>query len=136
MSRFVLDTSAYSNFQRGDPQIIELIDSADWLGVPYIVLGELELGFRLATEQRRERNRSTLRQFMGHPMVEALGLDELTSWIYAEIVATLRKRGRPLPTNDVWIAAIAARQGTPVLTYDHHFAVIERIGSVILTPSS
>ncbi len=136
MSRYVLDTSAYSNFQRGDPQVIELIDSADWLGVPWIVLGELELGFLLSMAQRSDSNRSTLREFLAHPIVETLGLDESTSRIYAEIVAALRQAGRPLPTNDIWIAAIAARQGISVLTYDRHFAAIQRVGSVILTPAS
>ena len=52
--------------------------------------------------------------------------------VYAEIVTALRRAGTPLPTNDIWIAAIAARNGATVLTYDPHFRSIERIGSVIL----
>ncbi|HEY3567135.1 MAG TPA: hypothetical protein VGP73_04305 [Thermoanaerobaculia bacterium] len=45
MSRYCLDTSAYSHFKRGDPAVVDLIDRADWLGLPSIALGELWIGF-------------------------------------------------------------------------------------------
>lgn len=134
MSRYVLDTSAYSYFLRGDPQVVDLIDSAEWLSMPAIVLGELELGFLLGMKKRLASNRSTLREFLEDPVAEELGLDHDTSRIYAEIVAALRKAGFTIPTNDIWIAAIAARIGVSVLTsYDTHFRAIQRAGSVSLT---
>ena len=132
MSRYVLDTSAYSHFQRGEPRVVELIDSADWLGVPSIVLGELEVGFQLGMAQRLEANRSLLREFMDNTVVDELGLDYAVSQIYAEILVALRTAGTKVPTNDIWIAAIAARHGVSVLTYDGHFRAIQRVGSIIL----
>ena len=132
MSRYVLDTSAYSHFQRGEPQVVDLIDGADWLGLPSIVLGELEVGFLLGMPERLEANRSVLREFMANPVVEELGLDHEVSLIWAEILVVLRTAGIKVPTNDIWIAAIAARHGVSVLTYDHHFRAIQRTGSIIL----
>ncbi len=134
MSRYVVDTAAYSYFKRGDPQVVDLVDSADWLGMPSVVLGELEVGFLLGDAQRRGSNRAALGEFLDNPVVEELGLDHDVALIYAEIVVALRKAGRPLPTNDIWIAAVAARAGVSVLTYDTHFRAIQRVGSVILTP--
>lgn len=133
MSRFCLDTSAYSHFQRGDGPVVELIDSAEWLGVPAIVLGELRAGFRLGSKS--ERNERQLRAFLANPAVEIVAVDEEVSHQYADIVVDLRRRGTPLPTNDIWIAATAARTGAVLLSYDDHFEAISRVGSVLLRPS-
>jgi tRNA(fMet)-specific endonuclease VapC len=130
LNRFCLDTSAYCNFLRGDPQVIALIDSAVWLGVPAIVLGELRTGFMLGA--RREENERILAAFLRNPVVEVVVVEEETAEIYADIVVALRSAGTPLPTNDIWIAAVAARVGAPVLTYDAHFGQIHRVSSRIL----
>lgn len=66
------------------------------------------------------------------PVVQVLAVDAETSRHYAEIVADLRGAGTPVPTNDIWIAATAARHGTTVLTFDEHFRRIGRIGSVVI----
>lgn len=130
--RCCLDTSAYSHFKRGDLQAVDLIDRADWIGVPAIVLGELWLGFLLGG--RADRNQTELAAFLAHPVVETLPVDDDVARLYAEIVVELRKAGTPLPTNDIWVAATAARAGATVLTYDAHFSAIKRVGSVVLVP--
>ena len=132
MSRYCLDTSAYSHFKRGNPQLVDLIDRAAWIGVPAIVIGELETGFLLGGQ--RERNRADLGEFLRHPVVEELPVTGEVGEIYAEIVASLRQQGTPLPSNDIWIAATAARWGAPVLTCDAHFSAIERISTLLLPP--
>ena len=131
MSRYCLDTSAYSHFKRGESQVVDLIDAADWLGVPSIVLGELRTGFLLGG--RVDRNEAELHEFLLNPIVEELVVDGDVSQVYAEIVSALRRAGTPLPTNDIWIAATAACAGAPVLTYDPHFHHIARVGSIVLT---
>jgi predicted nucleic acid-binding protein len=131
VSRYCLDTSAYSEFKRGDPQVVDLMDRAEWLGVPVVTLGELHVGFLLGG--RRARNEAELEEFLGNPAVEVLPVDESVARIYAEVLADLRKAGRPLPTNDIWIAAAAVRAGSTVLTYDPHFREIARAGSVVLS---
>ena len=133
MSRFCLDTSAYSHFKRGDPGVVELLDSAEWIGVPSVVIGELWLGFLQG--ERLERNVSELNEFLANPVVHELVIDRDVGQVCGEIVVALRRSGTPLPTNDIWIAATAARSGATVLTYDSHFASIQRTGSVVLSPA-
>lgn len=130
MSRLVLDTSAYSQFQRGHSEAVARIDNALWVGVPTITVGELETGFRLG--RRYDSNRDVLELFLGNSVVELIVVDNQVAQIYAEIVVALRQSGRPLPTNDIWIAACAASAGATVLTFDSHFAEIDRIGALVL----
>lgn len=130
MSCYCLDTSAYSNFRRGNEEVATLLDSAELVGVSTIALGELRTGFVLG--DRRKRNEAELDAFLGNPAVEVLQVDPETSRHYAEIVAELRRAGTPLPTNDIWIAAVASRNGTTVLTCDDHFERIARIGSIVI----
>jgi len=131
MSRYCLDTSAYSQFRRGEPQVVELLDRAEWVGVPAVVLGELWTGFLLGG--RVESSRDELRRFLAHPAVEELPVDHETARVYAEIVVAQRRTGRPLPSNDLWVAAAAARAGAPVLSFDDHFRAVARIGAIVLT---
>ena len=130
MSCYCLDTSAYSNFRRGNEEVATLLDSAELVGVSTIALGELRTGFVLG--DRRKRNEAELDAFLDNPAVEVLQVDPETSRHYAEIVAELRRAGTPLPTNDIWIAAVASRNGTTVLTCDDHFERIARIGSIVI----
>ena len=129
--RLCLDTSAYSHFKRGDAQVVDLIDRADWLGVPVIVLGELAVGFRQG--KRSRENQAELDQFLANPVVQVLPIEEDMVGSYADIILDLKKAGTPLPANDIWIATVAARHGANVLTYDEHFRSIARIGATILT---
>lgn len=130
MSSYCLDTSAYSNFRRGNEELAALLDQAELVGVPTVALGELRTGFLLGG--RRQRNERDLDVFLDNPVVEVLPVDSETSRQYAEIVAELRKEGTPIPTNDIWIAATAARNGTTVLTCDDHFERIGRVGAVVI----
>ena len=130
MTRFCLDTSAYSQFKRGDPQVVDLVDRAEWIGLPVVVLGELAVGF---AQGRRRENQAELQLFLDNSAVEALSIGEDVFAIYADIVLGLKKAGTPMPANDIWIAAVAARHGAPVLTYDDHFRSIPRAAAVVLT---
>ena len=114
MTRICLDTSAYSHFRRGDALVTGHLDGADWIGVPSVVIGELWAGFLQGS--RIDRNVAELDEFLDHPVVEVLPVDADAAQIYGEIIVDLRRAGRPLPTNDIWIAATAARAGGTVLT--------------------
>ncbi len=131
MSRYCLDTSAYSHFKRGHGPVVELIDRAEWLGLPSVVIGELWVGF-LGGRQLQTNQRELL-DFLANPMVEELPVDREVARIYAEILVALRAAGTPLPANDLWVAASAARAGATVVTYDGHFEAIHRAGSLILS---
>ena len=134
MSRYCLDTSAYSHFKRGEERIVSLLESAEWIGVPSIVLGELWMGFLAGG--RVERNVAELREFLASPVVNELVADGDVARVYAEIAIALRRAGTPIPTNDIWIAATAANAGAIVLTHDVHFDQIQRVGSLILSKTS
>lgn len=128
--RLALDTSAYSHFMRGDVAAIDLVDVAEWIGVPVVVLGELRTGFGLG--KRAKQNETELVTFLQNPVVHVLDVDNDAARIYAEIVIALRTAGTPVPTNDIWIAATAAREGAQIVTYDEHFRAIGRVGSIVL----
>lgn len=130
MSRYCIDTSAYSHFARGERQIVDLLDRADWIGMPTIVLGELRVGFLLG--RYTMVNEAELREFLSMSVVEVVGVDQEVARHYSEIVVDLRRAGTPVQTNDIWIAAIAAREGALLLSYDNDFNAISRVGSVIL----
>jgi tRNA(fMet)-specific endonuclease VapC len=131
--KICLDTSAYSHFKRGASDAIELIDAAEWVGFPVVALGELRTGFALG--RKPLDNERELAAFLRNPVVQVLDVDDAASRIYAEMVLMLRKVGTPLPTNDIWIAAVAAREGAAVVTFDAHFRAIQRVGSVVLGAS-
>jgi tRNA(fMet)-specific endonuclease VapC len=128
--RYCLDTSAYSHFKRGAPEAVDVIDRAEWIGVPVIVLGELTAGFRQG--DRSAANQAELDEFLANAAVEVLPILSDVVPIYADIVLGLRKAGTPIPANDIWIAAVAARHGAAVLTYDAHFEAIPRVGALVL----
>jgi tRNA(fMet)-specific endonuclease VapC len=131
LNRLCLDTSAYSQFRRGDAAVIKAIISAKQVYVPTIVLGELRTGFLLGS--RAEENENALQAFLRETVVSVLTVDDEASTVYSEIVVNLRRAGTPLPTNDIWIAALAAREGATVLTFDEHFRLIPRISAHILS---
>ena len=130
MSRICLDTCAYSQFKRGHGPAVEAIRTAREVLVPVVTLGELRTGFLLGSQAAR--NEAELKAFLAHPLVRVLEVDEEASCLYAELVTDLRRRGSPTPTNDLWIATLAAREGASVLTYDAHYGQIRRIGVILL----
>jgi tRNA(fMet)-specific endonuclease VapC len=130
LSRYCLDTSAYSHFQRGHEPVVGVLDRAEWIGVPAVTVGELRTGFLLG--DRPGQNESELSEFLSNPIVDYLTVDDEVSRHYARIVVDLRQAGTPVPTNDIWIAATAARAGALVLTYDRRFSRIAGVGSLII----
>lgn len=107
-----------------------MLDSATYVAVPSVVIGELWIGF-LGGKRPRDNARE-LREFLRHRVVEEVPIDRDVAEHYAAIVRALRARDTPLPTNDIWIAAAALHVGATVLTFDDHFRAIERVGAVVL----
>jgi predicted nucleic acid-binding protein len=120
--KIVLDTSAYSALQRGDRSLLSVLQNSEVVAVPVVVLGELHAGFRAGN--RFADNEELLARFLSKPSVRVLNVTEETALRYAEIDVFLRKEGRPIPRNDVWIAAAAMEHGMRLLTLDAHFAEI------------
>lgn len=125
MSRICVDTSAYSHFKRGAREAIDAVTSAREVLVPVVALGELRVGFRLAS--RGAVNERELAKFLARDVVRVLEIDDEVAEIYADLVVDLRRAGTPIPTNDIWIGALAVRAGASVLTYDAHFEAMRRV---------
>jgi tRNA(fMet)-specific endonuclease VapC len=125
MSRVLLDTSAYSAFMRGHPEIKQAVQEADEICVNSVVLGELLAGFMRG--RRRKKNEGELRTFLGSLRVRVLDVNEETAQRYAVILNSLRQAGTPIPTNDIWIASSAMQHGLHVLTTDAHYQKVAQI---------
>ncbi|MBP7863506.1 type II toxin-antitoxin system VapC family toxin [bacterium] len=130
MSNLCIDTSAYSHFKAGDSQATKLISQSKNVGIPAIVLGELRAGFLMGN--RAAKNELELKSFISNPVVSVMEVDDEASRIYAELVVELKMAGTPIPTNDIWIAALSLRDGASVLTFDKHFELIKRVGVFLL----
>ena len=118
----LLDTSAYSALQRGHQHILDVLRRSETVAVSSVVLGELYSGFRAGNCWAE--NTARLAQFLSKPSVRVLNVTEETALRYAEVDVYLRKKGRPIPRNDVWIAAVALEHGLQLLTLDVHFREI------------
>jgi predicted nucleic acid-binding protein len=123
MRPIALDTNAYAAFKRGDEQIVAVLQHAPVIIVCVTVLGELLGGF--AAGQRENHNRSELTQFLNTPRVKVVPGTTATADLYALVYAALRRKGQPIPTNDLWIAASSLEHGAALLTLDVHFQNIE-----------
>lgn len=123
MRPIALDTNAYAAFKRGDEQIVAVLQYAPSIIVCATVLGELLGGF--AAGQRESANRSDLSQFINTPRVKVVSSTAATADLYALVYAALRRKGQPIPTNDLWIAASSLEHGAALLTFDVHFQSID-----------
>jgi tRNA(fMet)-specific endonuclease VapC len=123
--RLAIDTNAYGAAARGGAKPVALLRAADRVTMPFIVLAELRAGFAAGTAGRR--NEAALTRFIASPRVDVLYPDEQTTHHYASIYAQLRRQGTPIPTNDVWIAALVVQHDLVLLTEDAHFSRLPQI---------
>ena len=130
MRHLLLDTNVLADFFAGDPETVEAFQRASSLAVNTVVLGELLAGFAMGT--RSSENRRLLARFLANPRVDLLPLGADTAEHYAGVFSQLRRKGRPIPSNDMWVAASALQHGLVLFTRDAHFGEIEGL----LTASS
>ena len=128
--RILLDSNAYSRLMRGDGHTSALVRDATEILMSAVVIGELLYGFRSGS--RFERNAAGLRSFLDNPYVSLVPVGPVTADRYSRIAAALRAKGRPIPTNDVWIAAHAMETGADLLSADRHFEAVDGIAWVRL----
>ncbi len=117
--RICIDTNIYSSLMKGDARTIEILEKVEEILVPSIVLGELYAGFQMG--KHYDKNIHELNQFLEKPGVQVIDVDIDISQRYGYLVKTLKNQGTPIPTNDVWIAAITFETGTKLYTMDRHF---------------
>ena len=113
----ILDTNGLSALADGDPELEPTLARSTEVAIPVIVLGEYRYG--IAQSRYHARYEKWLAELIANCRI--LPVDEQTTLVYAEIRAELKRGGRPIPGNDVWIAALARQHRMPVLSRDQHF---------------
>ena len=126
--RLALDTNRYTDLCRGNASVVEAIELADEVCLPFIVLGELRAGFAVGTQG--PRNEAVLRRFLLKPRVGVLYADDQTTHHYAAVYRQLRKQGTPIPTNDMWIAALVLQHSLVLFARDTHVDVLPQLARV------
>ena len=121
----LIDTNIYSLAMRGDAEVVDTLRRTRSIGISVISIGELLSGFKAGKKERK--NRRELEEFLDSPRVRVYGIDEDCAEFYASILNSLRSVGKPVPTNDLWIASIALRYGLRIYTKDSHFQNIPGI---------
>ena len=126
--RLALDTNRYSDLCRGLPAVVELVEQAEAVFLPFVVVAELRAGF--AVGKRGAENERILQRFVMKPGVGALFADEQTTHFYAATYRQLRQQGTPIPTNDMWIAALVLQHGLALCARDRHFDHLPQLSRV------
>ena len=125
--RLALDTNRYVDLCRGEDEVVAAVESADEVHLPFIVVGELRAGF--VSSKHRSQNEAVLRAFLLKPGVGILFADENTTLHYAAIYRQLRAQGTPIPTNDMWIAALVVQNGLVLMHRDRHFDELPQLAT-------
>jgi tRNA(fMet)-specific endonuclease VapC len=123
--RLALDTNRYTDLVRGESFVSETVGLAEEVWLPFIVVAELRAGFAAGT--REMTNEAVLRRFLLKPNVGILYPDDQTTHHYANIYRQLRKQGTPMPTNDMWIAALVLQHSLVLCTRDTHFDALGQL---------
>lgn len=122
----LFDSNAFIAWMSGDKSLLEVAqDHPTRLFLPVIAYGELAFGTR--NSMRPTENEAALRRALADFLT--LHTND-TAWEYAQVRLRLRARGRPIPENDIWIAALAIQHGLPLVTRDAHFDEVEKLDLV------
>ena len=129
--KIILDTNTYMRFKRNVAEIVDCIVSAELVLFSPIVLGELMFGFRNGT--RFKKNMEDLDNFIQQEVVDLALIGNITSDRYSRIAEQLKRKGTPIPTNDIWIAAQTMEHGAELITTDQHFEKIDGLVYTLFT---
>ncbi len=123
--RVLVDSNRYRDFCEGIPKVVDIFRRAEEIHIPFIVVGELRAGFACGTKSLE--NERTLARFLHRPRINLLLANEDTTRHYANLFRQLRAQGTPIPTNDLWIAALAVQHDLILLSRDEHFRHLPQI---------
>jgi len=116
----ILDTNGLSALADGDSTLEPVLRKAAEVALPVIVLGEFRYGVRQSRE--RQHYEQWLTESLGNFRI--LDVDEATAASYATVRMELKKAGTPIPSNDVWIAALCRQHSLFLLSRDRHFDLV------------
>ena len=119
----IVDTNALSAIADEQPGIRDVLQRAILVAIPVIVLGEYRFGILQST--RRSHYHKWLRENL--PGFRILNITEETAKHYAGLRLELKHGGTPIPSNDLWIAALCREHSLPLLSGDRHFDIVNRL---------
>lgn len=123
MSKILLDTNAYIHLLLGNQDVFDELLKANRVFMSAIVLGELYAGFY--GSRKESENRMRLDNFLRKRSVDQLPVTRESAEIFGEVKNRLKKIGKPIPINDVWIAAHTIESGSKLITFDQHFQALQ-----------
>jgi predicted nucleic acid-binding protein len=123
--RVALDTNRLTALFRGDAELAELLAGCDEVVIPLIVLAEIKAGFLGGSQH--QRNEVLLQKLLAKPTVTVLLPSRETADHYAKLYVQLKRSGKPIPDNDLWIAALAPEKDLVLITRDPHFEHIPQL---------
>ena len=115
--RLAVDTNAVIAYREGISAVCNLINRADIIFLPSVVLGELMYGVFNST--KLEKNEKDITKFADNSVI--IPIDEAVAIRYARVRSDLKKMGRPIPENYIWISAICLELNVPLMSEDGHF---------------
>jgi len=126
--KIVIDSNRYTDLCRNIPEVVEVVERASLVFMPLIVIAEQRAGF--ASGNQQEKNERTLIKFLNKEEVSILYPDEQTTHFYANLYAYLRKNGKPIPTNDLWIAALVIQYNLTLYDRDSDFDNLPQLARI------
>ena len=126
--KYLLDTNIVIALFANESDVVGKIGNIDEIFIPSIVIGELYYGAEKSL--RVKENCERINEFSSDSSV--LNCDKETAGYYGKIKNRLKKKGRPIPENDIWIAATAFQYNLTLITRDEHFKQIEGLKIMML----
>lgn len=120
-----IDSNRLSDLFRGDRALARQLGTYEAVLVPLMVLAEMKAGFGLGA--RAAANEAVLLRFLSRPTVSVVCPDTTTADYYAHLFGQLRRSGTPIPTNDLWIAALTLQHQAALITRDRHFEAVPQL---------
>ena len=119
----ILDTNGLSAVAEGESALEPILRKAAQIAIPVIVLGEYRYG--ISHSRKRKHYERWLAEYL--PTFRILDVDERTTLSYSAVRTELKRAGTPIPSNDVWIAALCRQHSLPLLSRDRHFDAVAGI---------
>ena len=126
--RLALDTNRYRDLADGITAVVETLELAEAIVVPFVVVAELRAGF--AVGKRGRENERLLRRFLERPGISVVFATDATIREYAQLYRQLRAQGTPIPTNDLWIASLVLEHEVALFSRDSHFRHLPQLDLV------
>lgn len=126
-----LETNVDAALLRGHAGVADRVRRAEHILLSTIVAGELLFGFRAGG--RLAKNLAELQAFLDNPYVDLVPVTYTTADRFGRVAAALRAKGRPIPTNDMWVAAHAMETGAELLSFDQHFEAVDGLAWALLS---